>query len=134
MWPWLIIIKQMWIKLKSRALGLPVANTESQNHRIVGVGSDLCGSSSPTLLPKQGHRPCSERNREEKTPIFGLSWFIICQNVMVNQKYKIYNLFKLFATINLYTNNVATLYVYDDQKTVIHWGHQENVILNEMIT
>ena len=28
---------------------------ESQNHRIVGVGRDLCGSSSPTLLPKQGH-------------------------------------------------------------------------------
>ena len=26
-----------------------------QNHRIVGVGRDLCGSSSPTLLPKQGH-------------------------------------------------------------------------------
>ena len=29
--------------------------TESQNHRIVGVGRDLCGSSSPILLPKQGH-------------------------------------------------------------------------------
>ena len=29
--------------------------TESQNHRIVGVGRDLCGSSSSTLLPKQGH-------------------------------------------------------------------------------
>jgi len=28
---------------------------ESQNHRTVGVGRDLCGSSSPTLLPKQGH-------------------------------------------------------------------------------
>ena len=28
---------------------------ESQNHRIVGVGRDLCGSSSPTRLPKQGH-------------------------------------------------------------------------------
>jgi len=25
------------------------------DHRIVGVGRDLCGSSSPTLLPKQGH-------------------------------------------------------------------------------
>ena len=31
------------------------ARGESQNHRIVGVGRDLCGSSSPTLLPKQGH-------------------------------------------------------------------------------
>ena len=29
--------------------------TESQNHRIVGVGRDLCGSSSPPPLPKQGH-------------------------------------------------------------------------------
>jgi len=29
--------------------------TESQNHRMVGVGRDLCGSSSPTLPPKQGH-------------------------------------------------------------------------------
>jgi len=26
--------------------------TESQIHRMVGVGRDLCGSSSPTLLPK----------------------------------------------------------------------------------
>jgi len=25
-----------------------------QNHRMVGVGRDLCGSSSPTPLPKQG--------------------------------------------------------------------------------
>ena len=29
--------------------------TESQNHRMLGVGRDLCGSSSPTPLPKQGH-------------------------------------------------------------------------------
>ena len=29
--------------------------TESQNHRIVRVGRDLCGSSSPPPLPKQGH-------------------------------------------------------------------------------
>jgi len=28
--------------------------TESQNHRMLGVGRDLCGSSSPTLLLKQG--------------------------------------------------------------------------------
>ena len=33
----------------------PGTLTESQNHRIVGVGRDLCGSSSPTLLLKQGH-------------------------------------------------------------------------------
>jgi len=29
--------------------------TGSQNHRMVGFGRDLCGSSSPTPLPKQGH-------------------------------------------------------------------------------
>jgi len=29
--------------------------TESQNHRIVGVGKNLWGSSSPIPLPKQGH-------------------------------------------------------------------------------
>ena len=29
--------------------------TESENHRMVQVGRDLCGSSSPTSLPKQGH-------------------------------------------------------------------------------
>jgi len=29
-----------------------VADCESQNHKIVGVGRDLCGSSSPTPLPK----------------------------------------------------------------------------------
>ena len=28
---------------------------ESQNHRMVRVGRDLCGTSSPNLLPKQGH-------------------------------------------------------------------------------
>ena len=27
----------------------------SQNHRMFGVGRDLCGSSGPTPLPKQGH-------------------------------------------------------------------------------
>jgi len=29
--------------------------TESQNHRMLGVGRDLCGSFSPTPPPKQGH-------------------------------------------------------------------------------
>ena len=29
--------------------------TELQNHRTFGVRRDLCGSSSATLLPKQGH-------------------------------------------------------------------------------
>ena len=34
----------------SKSLGL-----RSQNHRMFGVGKDLCGSSSPTPLTKQGH-------------------------------------------------------------------------------
>ena len=39
---------------------MPRANTErriteSQNHSMLGVGRDLCGSSSPIPLPKQGH-------------------------------------------------------------------------------
>ena len=29
--------------------------TQSQNHRMVWVGRDLCGSSSPTLLLKKNH-------------------------------------------------------------------------------
>jgi len=32
-----------------------MARNLSQNHRTVGVGRDLCGSPSPTPLPKQGH-------------------------------------------------------------------------------
>jgi len=37
--------------------------TESQNHRMVGVGRDLCGSPSPTLLPKQGHLQQAAQHR-----------------------------------------------------------------------
>ena len=33
---------------RSVSPGLHTAVTESQNHRMVGVGRDLCGSSSPT--------------------------------------------------------------------------------------
>jgi len=29
--------------------------TKSQNHTSIGIGRDLCRSSSPTTLPKQGH-------------------------------------------------------------------------------
>ena len=32
-----------------------VSISPEQNHRMVGVGRDLCGPSSPTPLPKQGH-------------------------------------------------------------------------------
>ena len=41
-----------WIEDSPNYLPL---TTESQNHRMVGDGRDLCGSSSPTPLPKQGH-------------------------------------------------------------------------------
>jgi len=37
-------------------MGVKLQNhTESQNRSMLGVGRDLCGSSSPTPLPKQGH-------------------------------------------------------------------------------
>jgi len=38
-------------------MSLKVVQVEliSQNHRMFRVGRDLCGSSSPTALPKQGH-------------------------------------------------------------------------------
>ena len=53
--------------------------TESQNHRMVGVGRDLCGSSSPTLLPppafaglllpKPGHsQPCPVQTSQPQFP------------------------------------------------------------------
>ena len=35
-------------------MGPDWGSDESQNHRIFGVGRDLCGSSSPTPLPNQG--------------------------------------------------------------------------------
>ena len=33
----------------------PLLSHQPQNHRMFEVGRDLCGSSGPTLLPKQGH-------------------------------------------------------------------------------
>ena len=40
--------------LMNKILGKYLTNGILQNHRMVGVGRDLCGSSSPTPLPKQG--------------------------------------------------------------------------------
>ena len=37
------------------SLTVCICITESQNNRMLGVGRDLCGSSSPIPLPKQGH-------------------------------------------------------------------------------
>ena len=34
---------------------LPSSQNITEYHRMFGVGRDLCGSSSPTPLPKQGH-------------------------------------------------------------------------------
>jgi len=39
--------------LNNTSVGLRI--TELQNHRMFRVERDLCGSSSPTPLPKQGH-------------------------------------------------------------------------------
>jgi len=36
---------------------------ELQNHRMLGVGRDLYGSSSPTPLPKQGHLQLAAQDR-----------------------------------------------------------------------
>jgi len=40
---------------KPAASGCRQHVTPAQNHRTVGVGRDLWGSSSPTPVPKQGH-------------------------------------------------------------------------------
>ena len=45
------------LHIAARAQACPAASvfSVSQNHGMVVVGRELCGSSSPTLLPKQGH-------------------------------------------------------------------------------
>jgi len=53
-----LIVKNFFLTsgLNLPSLGLkPLLLVLSQNHRMVGVGRDLCGSSSPTPLLKQGH-------------------------------------------------------------------------------
>jgi len=42
--------KQSFPKLFGRSYQM--GHPQSQNHRIVGVERNLCGSSNPTLLPK----------------------------------------------------------------------------------
>jgi len=44
----------------------------TQNHRMVGVGRDLCGSSSPTPLLKQGH--LQQARPEGMGEDMGASW------------------------------------------------------------
>jgi len=48
--------------------------TESQSHRMVRVGRDLCGSSSPTLLPKQGHLQQAAQDLVQFQPSLAGSW------------------------------------------------------------
>jgi len=43
--------------------------TESQNHRMFGVGRDLCGSSSPAPLPKHGHLEQAAQDRMFYSPL-----------------------------------------------------------------
>jgi len=51
----------IWIRLVnvriygSLSSSMQEFSATSQNHRMVGVGRELCGSADPTLLPKQGH-------------------------------------------------------------------------------
>ena len=45
----------LWVTQLTTHLCFFAAITEPQNHRMVGVRGDLCGSPSPTPLPKQGH-------------------------------------------------------------------------------
>ena len=47
----IVSVKQKWENFWEMKTSFSI---ESQNHRMVGVGRDLCGS-SPTSLPKQGH-------------------------------------------------------------------------------
>jgi len=48
-------------------LGWTLQN-RSQNHRMLGVGRNLCGSSSPTPLPKQGHLQQAAQDRVQAGP------------------------------------------------------------------
>jgi len=43
----------------------PPDGGKSQNPSTVGVERDLCGSSSPTLLPKQGHLQQAAQHRDQ---------------------------------------------------------------------
>ena len=52
-----------------------------QNHRMVGVGRDLCGSSSPTLLPKQGHHLHPILPRSSPTDYMDLHQQTACPSV-----------------------------------------------------
>jgi len=44
-----------------------ITSKEGKNHRMVGVARDLCGSSSPTFLPKQGHLQQAAQDLVQRT-------------------------------------------------------------------
>jgi len=52
-----------WGKIALWVLVLALDLHVSQNHRMVGVGRDLCGSPSPTPQPKQGHLQQAAQDR-----------------------------------------------------------------------
>jgi len=55
--------------------GLSLGYQRSQDHRTFGVGRDLCGSPSPTPLPKQGHLQQGAQHRVQaglEYPLVGL--------------------------------------------------------------
>ena len=53
-WTYKLLFTQMPQNNNSQ-LQLESNRPDGQSHRMFGVGRDLCGSSSPTPLPKQGH-------------------------------------------------------------------------------
>ena len=57
-----LTLMPVWTKQKPSfpLHGWKSLTSEGQNHRMLGVGRDLCGSSSPSPLPKQGHRITEE--------------------------------------------------------------------------
>jgi len=60
----LFFLEDIFIGIESLPdLSLHLLTYVSQNHRMVGVGRDLCGSSSPTPLPKQGHLEQAAQDR-----------------------------------------------------------------------
>ena len=47
-------------------LKVAASRQRERNHRTVGVGRGLCGSSSPTLLPKQAHLQQAAQDRVQE--------------------------------------------------------------------
>ena len=62
-WPTLSIILGQRLLCNVPGSWAAVKHAWSQNDRMVGVGRDLCGSSGPNPLPKQGHLQQAAQDR-----------------------------------------------------------------------